>query len=101
MIAWQGWEKPVLTLVLFSSIILEAPYRLRGIETCTDRRCEWVMPKFQKAMDYLPIESIDFTSAKCKNEAIDSSLIEGSLSTTKILFVNTLLRKRNMLSTKN
>ena len=66
---------------------LEALHRLRGTETCTERRCKWVMPKFQKNMDYLPIASIDFTSAKGKKKkldaAIDSSLSEESLSSIK------------------
>ena len=43
---------------------LEALYRLQGKETCTEKQCEWIMPKFQKNMEYLPLKGIDFTSAK-------------------------------------
>ena len=50
---------------------LEALYRIQGNVTCTQRKCEWVMPTFQKDMDYLPIKCIDFTSAKGKRERLD------------------------------
>lgn len=56
---------------------LEALYRLQGNETCTQRKCEWIMPKFKKNMDYLPVKCIDFTSAKGKKKKLDEA-IEGS-----------------------
>ena len=52
------------------------------------------MPKFQKNMDYLPIKSIDFTSAKGKKKKLDVaidcsssslSLDEASGSTCKVV----------------
>ena len=59
---------------------LEALHRLQGSETCTGRKCEWIMPKFQKDMQYLPIKNIDFSSAKKKKRKLDE-VIEGSNST--------------------
>ena len=53
---------------------LEAIYRLKGNETCTQHKCEWIMPKFQKNMEYLPIKSIDFTSAKGKKKKLDEAI---------------------------
>lgn len=53
---------------------LEALYRLQGKETCTEKQCEWIMPKFQKNMEYLPLKGIDFTSAKGKKKKLDNSI---------------------------
>ena len=70
---------------------LEAIYRLKGDETCTQHKCEWIMPKFQKNMDYLPYR---FTSAKGKKKKLDVaidcsssslSLDEASGSTCKVV----------------
>ncbi len=38
-----------ISAVLF---YLEALHRLKGTETCTQQRCEWIMPKKQTNMDY-------------------------------------------------
>ncbi len=58
---------------------VETLYRIHGSETCTQRKCVWVMPKCRKYMEYLPIKSIDFTSAKSKKRKLDN-LIENSSS---------------------
>ena len=57
----------------------EALHRLKGTETCTQQRCEWIMPKFQRDMDYLPIEDIDFTSAKHKKRKLDEAIDSNNL----------------------
>lgn len=49
-------------------LYLEALYKLQGNEVCTQRKCERLMPQFQKNMDYLPIKDIDFTSAETKRK---------------------------------
>ena len=57
---------------------LEAATRLQGKQSCTQRKCEWILPSFQKDVEYLPIKDIDFTSVKGKkrklNESIDGSV---------------------------
>lgn len=35
---------------------LEAQSRLHGNETCTQHQCQWIMPTFQKNMEYLPMK---------------------------------------------
>ena len=37
------------------------------------------MPKFQRDMDYLPIEDIDFTSAKHKKRKLDEAIDTNNL----------------------
>ena len=53
---------------------LEAAARLKGKETCTQRKCEWILPSFQKNVQYLPLKDIDFTSAKGKKRKLDKSI---------------------------
>ena len=65
-----------ISAVLF---YLEALHRLKGTETCTQQRCEWIMPKFQRDMDYLLIEDIDFTSAKHKKRKLDEAIDSNNL----------------------
>ena len=63
---------------------LEAASRLQGKQTSTQRKCEWILPSFQKDVEYLPIKEIDFTSAIGKkrklDELIDSSVSENQVS---------------------
>ncbi len=77
--AWQGWERLVVAAVLF---YLEAQSRLHGTETCTQRQSEWVMPTFQKNMEYLPVKDIDFSSAKIKKIKLDDAI--DSVSNTAV-----------------
>ena len=53
---------------------LEAAARIQGKQTCTQRKCEWILPSFQKDVEYLPIKDIDFTSAKGKKRKLDDSI---------------------------
>ncbi len=57
---------------------LEAQSRLHGTETCTQRQCEWVMPTFQKNMEYLPVKDIDISSAKSKKIKLDDAIDSAS-----------------------
>ena len=50
---------------------LEAAARIQGRQTCTQRKCEWILPSFQKNVEYLPIRDSDFTSAKGKKRKLD------------------------------
>ena len=47
---------------------LEAAARIQGNQTSTQRKCEWIMPSFQKNVQYLPVKDMDFTSARAKKE---------------------------------
>ena len=53
---------------------IEAAVRLRGQQTCTQRKYEWIMPSFQNAIEYCRIKDIDFTSAKGKKRKLDEAL---------------------------
>ena len=53
---------------------LEATVRIQGQQTSTQRKCQWIMPSFQKNVQYLPIKDIDFTSAKSKKRKLDHTI---------------------------
>ena len=54
---------------------LEASARLyRTSKTCTDEACKWIIPSYQKEMQYLPIKDIDFTSARGKKRTLDNQI---------------------------
>ena len=53
---------------------VEAVSRIQGTETCTQRKCEWILPSYLKKIEYLPIAEIDFTSAKGKKRKLDEAI---------------------------
>ena len=53
---------------------LEALYRIEEVQTCTQQRCEWIIPSSLKSVDYLPIKDIDFTSARSKKRKLDDMI---------------------------
>ena len=58
----------------FFFFYLEAAARIQGKQTCTQRKCKWILPSFQKDVEYLPIKDIDFTSVKGKKRNLDESV---------------------------
>jgi len=52
---------------------LETTVRIQGAHpTCTQEKCEWIIPSYLKNAEYLPLRNIDFTSAQEKLDvAID------------------------------
>ena len=62
---------------------LEAAARIQGNQTSTQRKCEWIMPSFQKNVQYLPVKDMDFTSAKAKKRKLDDA-IDTDTATMKI-----------------
>ena len=38
------------------------------------RKCQWVIPKFQKEIPYAPVQELDFTSAQAKKKKIDEAI---------------------------
>ena len=54
---------------------LEALARLYGTsKTCTAEACKWIIPSYQKEVQYLPIKDIDFTSARGKKRTLDDQI---------------------------
>ena len=56
-----------ISAVLF---YLEAAYRIKGKETCTQMKCQWVMPSYLSKIEYLPSKDIDFTSPCSKKRKL-------------------------------
>jgi len=63
----------VCTHVAAVLFFLETTVRINGTSTCTQQKCHWVVPTFQKSIPYLPAKDIDFTSAKVKKRKIDDA----------------------------
>ena len=53
---------------------LEANTRIRGIKTCTQKECEWIIPSSLKTIEYLPTKDIDFSSARGKKRKLDEMM---------------------------
>ena len=53
-------------------------FRLNINKVVKNVHSEWIMPKFQKNMEYLRIKDISFTSAKSKKRNLCEMLITGS-----------------------
>ncbi len=53
---------------------LEASTKINQGTTCTQQKCTWVIPSYQKEIPYLPVKDVDFTCAKRKREEFDSSI---------------------------
>ena len=47
---------------------LQASARIQGKQTSTEHTYEWIMPSFQKNVQYLPIKDIDITSSRAKKK---------------------------------
>ena len=57
--------------ILFHS---EALYRIHGSETCTQHKFEWVIPKFRKDMDYLPVNVLSLLQVRVKRGSLMTQL---------------------------
>ena len=66
---------------------VEAAFRIKEKETCTQMKCEWVLPSYLKSVEYLPVCDIDFTSAKTKKRKLDCKIddLECPKTSTDIL----------------
>lgn len=54
---------------------LETLVRIQGTQpTCTQEKCQWVIPSYLRNAEYLPIKDIDFTSAKGKKRKLDDAI---------------------------
>ncbi len=62
-----------VTAVLF---FLETSTRLQSKTTCTQEKCQWVIPSYQKNIPYAPVKDLDFTSAKGRKKKIDCVLAD-------------------------
>ena len=68
-----------IAAVLFHT---ETVSRMKGSTTCTQQECQWVIPRYQKDIPYVPLHKLDFSSAKSKKGKIDSTIASSSKSTT-------------------
>lgn len=50
---------------------LETSTKVNGGRTCTQQKCQWVIPSYQREIPYLPVKDLDFTSAKGKHKALE------------------------------
>ncbi len=53
---------------------LETFTKVNGGHTCTQQKCQWVIPSYQREIPYLPVKDLDFTSAKGKHKALEKAL---------------------------
>ena len=53
---------------------LETSSWINGASLCTQQKCQWVIPAFQKEIPYLPVADIDFTSARAKKKKLDEAI---------------------------
>ena len=61
---------------------LEAVVRIQGTKsTCTQEKCQWIIPSYLKNVEYLPIKNIDFTSAHGKKRKLDEAISFGDQDT--------------------
>lgn len=70
----------VCTHVAAVLFYLEALVRIQGQQTSTQHKCQWIMPSFQKNVQYLPIKDIDFTSPKTKKRKLDEAIANTGVS---------------------
>ena len=59
---------------------LETSTKVNNGVSCTQQKCQWVIPSFQREIPYLPVKELDFTSAKGKQKKIDSAISQHSSS---------------------
>jgi hypothetical protein len=82
---------------------LETTARLSGQSQCTQEKCSWIVPAFQKTIPYLPISKIDFSSAKSKMKSINAAIntpmqaasLQPQASTTCIATCSTSIKMSN------
>ena len=91
-------ESTICTHVAAVLFYLEAVYRMRGQETCTQQMCQWILPSFQKNVEYLPIASIDFTSAYTKKRKLDNALDDLNAATSQQMQVNDRVTRKELPS---
>ena len=53
---------------------VEAKARLAGSSTCTQKKCQWIIPSYTKDLPYLTISDIHFASAAAKKKNLDDAV---------------------------
>ena len=59
----------VCTHIAATLFYLETVTRIQGKQTCTQTKCEWLIPAYYKNVEYKQVKDIDFTSAEGKKES--------------------------------
>ena len=67
-----------------SFFYLEANARFHERTSFTGQRCQWIMPKFQRTMEYAEVGDIDFVSANGKRKRTASVESPGPVVTEKM-----------------
>ena len=63
----------VCTHVAAVLFYLETTTKLSGASTCTQEKCAWIVPAYQKEIPYAPVSKLDFSSAKQKMHNMTST----------------------------
>lgn len=64
---------------------LEAVVRIQGTRpTCTQEKCQWIIPSYLKNTEYLRIKNMDFTSVHGKKRKLDETICQDSNNETCI-----------------
>ena len=71
----------------FSSTLLGSSWQ--GNQTSTQCKCEWIIPSYLKNVEYLPVKSINFMSARKRKGNLDAAIVtvdevQTSTSNTKV-----------------
>ena len=53
---------------------IETAARIQAQHSSTQSKCEWIMPSFQKSVEYLPVSQIDIRSARQKKLKLDERI---------------------------
>ena len=69
VLVWLVWEKCARILQQYCST-----WKHVSGDHMYTRKCQWVIPKFQKEIPYAPVQELDFTSAQAKKKKIDEAI---------------------------
>ena len=78
--AGLGEVRSHIAAVLF---YLETSSRVNGSSVCTQQKCQWVIPKFQKDIPYAPVQDLDFSSAQAKKKIKEAICDENEVPNMK------------------
>ena len=72
--AWQALEKHAPMLLLFCFILKQLQARVQEQQTSIQSACHWIIPAFQKSVEYHPVQDSDFTSPAKKKKRIEDAI---------------------------
>ena len=57
---------------------VETYARMNDSNTCTQHKCKWVTPSYQKDIPFVPVKDLDLTSARSRKAKVDATLLVDS-----------------------